>query len=80
MTAMLTVCAPPEDLELAELVAAGRTSAQIAERLRLKPGVVRYRLRKALERAGADTAPEFAALVLGRPVAGADPSERALVR
>lgn len=71
---VLTIAAPLEDLELAELVAAGRTSAQIAERLRLKPGVVRYRLRRALERAGADTAPDFAALVLGRPVAGSEVS------
>lgn len=73
-TTTLTITAPPEDLELAELVAAGRTSAQIAERLRLKPGVVRYRLRRALERAGADTASDFAALVLGRPVAGSEVS------
>ena len=63
---------PPADLEIARLVAAGRTSAQIAEHLGIKPGVARYRLRKAMERAGADTAPEFAAMTLGRPVAGSD--------
>lgn len=63
---------PPADIEIAQLVAAGRTSAQIADRLRVTPGVARYRLRKAMERAGADTAPEFAAMVLGRPVAASD--------
>jgi DNA-binding CsgD family transcriptional regulator len=61
------------DRRLAELVAMGRTSAQIAERLGVAPGVARYRLRKAMERAGADTAPEFAARVLpGRNVPGVD--------
>jgi DNA-binding CsgD family transcriptional regulator len=63
--------APAEDIELARLIAAGLTSERIAQRLRLSPGVVRYRLRRALERAGADTSAEFAAMVLGRPVAGA---------
>ena len=66
------VAAPAEDVAIARLVAVGHTSAQIAERLMVTPGVARYRLRKAMERAGADTAPEFAALVLGRPVAASD--------
>lgn len=63
-----------EDRHLAILVANGRTSAQIAEHLGIKHGAARYRLRKAMERAGADTAPEFAALVLPeRRVAGFQP-------
>lgn len=60
------------DRSLAELVARGRTSAQIAEHLGVAHGAARYRLRKAMERAGADSAPEFAALLLpDRRVAGA---------
>lgn len=58
------------DRQIAVLVAAGCTHAQLAERLGASFGQARYRLRRAMERAGADTAPEFAALVLGRPVAG----------
>lgn len=64
------------DRLLAELVAGGRTSAQIAARLGVTHGVARYRLRRAMERAGADSGPEFAALLLpGRNVPGVELGE-----
>jgi hypothetical protein len=75
MSAAADLTARPDagDRLLAELVAGGRTSAQIAARLGVTHGVARYRLRRAMERAGADSGPEFAALLLpGRNVPGVE--------